>query len=115
VEGVGFGVAGGNIDGFWFELELRLFRRGLTRPTESERGGAERLVLARGRVGGGGGEAREAGWGDMYVASRDIWRWERKDIRDSGGLGGLGCGGVESGWDKRIRRRAWSCSSALVD
>jgi len=53
VEGIGFGVAGGNIDGFWFELGL--LRRGLTRPTESGRGGAERLVLVRGRVGGGEG------------------------------------------------------------
>lgn len=107
MEGVGFGVAGGNIDGFWVELVLR---RGLTRPTESERGGAERLVFVRRRV-GGGGEEREAGCGDIYVASRDIWRWERKDISVSGGLDGLGCGGVESGCDKRIRRRACSCSS----
>jgi hypothetical protein len=86
-------------------------RGGLTWPTESERGGAEKLVLVRGRVGYGGGQEREAGCGDMYVASRDIWRWERKEIRVSGGLG---CGDVESGWDKRIRR-ACSCSSALVD
>jgi hypothetical protein len=55
---------------------------------------------------------KEAGCGDVYVASRDIWRWGRKEIRVSGGLG---CGDVESGWDKRIRRRACSCSSALVD
>ena len=67
-------------------------------------------VPEAGRV-GGGGEEGEAGCGDIYVASRDIWRWERKDISVSGGLDGLGCGGVESGCDKRIRRRACSCSS----
>lgn len=59
------GVAGGNIDG----LELR--GCGLTRPTESERGGADNMEMLRSFCAGGGGES-EVGCGDMNFASRAI-------------------------------------------
>ena len=57
VNGVGLGVAAGNIDGF--ALGLRMLGRGLMRPTESERSGAERFVLDSAWP--SGGEERETG------------------------------------------------------
>lgn len=107
MDGVGFGVGGGNIEGFPGPPA-----RALTRPTESERGGAARVVFVSGCWRAVGGEAR---CGDMYVASRDIWRWDRKETRACGGQDGSAADddGDSEGLDMRIIRKLSSCSSVF--